>query len=137
MTKEGFRDPYSSQNRRAAGIAERYAATHTPDTLPEHLEPAMEAAEAHFAKTAPGKKVATTTEVEAPHQDTVPEPPEIYFDPTTGEEHEIDQSRPFTKKDGAALISKAGRKTLTVAQMNANERAHIAKARADRRASGF
>lgn len=106
MTQEGFRDPYSSQNRRAAQIAERYAATYTPETLPEHLRPAMEAAEAHFAKTAPGKQTSTpTVEVEAPPQDAIPEPPEMYFDPTTGEEHEIDQDRTAQEAAGETAVA--------------------------------
>lgn len=135
MTQEVFRNPYSSQDRRDAQIAEAYAATHTPDTLPEHLKPSMAAAEANFANTAPGRK--DTVEVEAPVQEGSAVPPETYFDPSSGEEHVVDKTRTVTDEDIAKLASKAGRKTLTIAQMNANERANIAKALADRRDSGF
>lgn len=135
MTQEPFRDPYSSQNRRDDQAAISHAATHTPDSLPEHLRDAMAAAEENFAKTAPGVKNPVATET-GPSEVRVREP-EVYVDPTTGEAHEIDLDRPFTDADAATLVAKAGRKTLTIAQMNANEQAHIAKARADRRASGF
>lgn len=56
------RNPYASQNRREAEIAERKAATHTPETLPEHLRLAMELAEARFSATAPGSTPETREE---------------------------------------------------------------------------
>lgn len=104
-------NPYASQERRAQQIAERYAATYTPDNLPEHLRDAAAAAEAHFAKTAPGSRNTATSE-----SGQIAE--EIYVDPTTGEVHEIDQDRPFTDEDADRLAA---------------ERKEVEKARADAR----
>lgn len=44
---------------------------------------------------------------------------------------------PISPEAARGIAPAVGKKALTIAQMNANEQAHIAKARVDRRASGF
>jgi hypothetical protein len=44
---------------------------------------------------------------------------------------------PISAEAAQQIAASLGAKALTVAQKNANERRHMAKARADRRASGF
>lgn len=52
--------------------------------------------------------------------------------------HPEDAARLSISAEAAQTIApEVGKRALTIAEMNANERAHIAKARADRRASGF
>lgn len=54
--------PYRSQESREAAIADRKAATHTPDTLPDELVDAAAQVEQHFAETAPGGRPLTSEE---------------------------------------------------------------------------
>jgi hypothetical protein len=57
-------NPYASQESRKLAIANNYAATYTPDTIPSQLADTLEIAEQRWRDSAPGAQaVAETTEI--------------------------------------------------------------------------